>query len=134
MKVERIENVGIVELDKPDDMDNELFVKDFFEEKGYQALKLKSKDTSMEIEKLKEFFPFIEKVLGDKSGMPDYLVFRLFQEVEVDDYSIPKVEVSDELSDWFFVEVKGENDSLQLNQLEWYRDHQEFPVYIVLLK
>lgn len=97
-------------------------------------LKLRSKDMSIEIENLNKFFSFIEEVLDDKSGMPDYLVFRVFQEIEVDDYSIPKVEVSDELSDWFFVEVKGKNDSLRLNQLEWYRDHQEFPVYIILLK
>ncbi|KXA91156.1 hypothetical protein AKJ64_04910 [candidate division MSBL1 archaeon SCGC-AAA259E17] len=74
-------------------------------------------------------------MLDDKRGMPDYLVFRLFQqEIEIDNYSIPKVEVSDKLSDWFFVEVKGENDSLRLNQLRWYRNHQEHPIYIAIMR
>lgn len=65
--------------------------------------------------------------------MPDYLAFRVFQEIEVDDHSIPKVKVSDKLSDWFFVEVKGENDSLRLSQLKRHCDHQEYPIYIVVL-
>ncbi|KXA91155.1 hypothetical protein AKJ64_04905 [candidate division MSBL1 archaeon SCGC-AAA259E17] len=57
MKVERIENVGVLELEKQNDSDNELFVRKFLEEKGYQVLKLRSKDTRMEVENLKKFFP-----------------------------------------------------------------------------
>lgn len=59
MEAERIENVGIIELDDLGGFDgNERFVRSFFERKGYQVLKLRSRDTSMEAENLEELLPF----------------------------------------------------------------------------
>lgn len=116
---------------------SEGIAKTIYEESGYKAMKLDpgnvpigaANDSGGEAEKaihekildhLKEhvgdelmnYMPVLEI---DNAGIPDFLVYKWDGE---------------SITDWYFSEVKSEDDGLSRSQVEWFTEYHYFPIKV----
>ena len=119
-RIRRIHNLRFLEFRATRKADAEDEVERFFLNRGYQVEKPRSLDFSFEgtrcsVRSLRGYKP--------NNGSPDFIVYK--DKVKV---TIPSI--NEEL---FFVEVKSESDAIKPNQLKWWVDHPDFPVYIAIV-